>query len=1463
VSTPGKSSGKEKGKGQPSRPAAPSSAPRRAWRINPRALTILGGVLLVVMGVGVTAWFMQVSSGKAALLAEAKKLSAENKDDRALAFLKEYLNRRPGDLDALDLRAEILARSARSTDQYQAAIRALETILRVDSNSQSERVQNNRRRLINACLEVAPQVNSIDRKLSVAEFNAQELVKATHSAADMRLYAKTLELIQFLGKTDVKQLDQAADLYENARKLDPGNVAADEQLARLYARMKQPQKADAVIESLLKTTPTAPAFLVGARYYSTLAQEALSSGRSAEAPAAREKAAALVKQAVTTAPKDLEIRLAAAELALADRRPGEAALHLDAVPVKDQQDYRYLTLRGVISLYENKTTDAIDNWTRGLSITNGSQADLSWRLAYVLLQLGRVGEADDLIKQYRRLLGTPVGNAGNDVPPPARFLEGLKLLKSNEPVKAIAELAKARVKLPDNLKPQLHYTLGLAQEAVRDESAAMDEFQLALAADPKYSPARLAAVRLYQISGRGDEALDEVRKGLAESGDDPSLLTALARLELDRQRRLPSGKRSWGELEATLARGKEAAPSAAALAIVRAAAMAEMGKPEAAADLLAQATNIDKADPELWAAYAERLVALGKLDQAVQVLDQAVDPKAAGDHANLRILRAKIRTILGHGVEARAELISDLERIRPDQRPQLYMTLGELYAAQGDAKSAQSARQAFADWARLLPDDPLPHIYVLELTLADRSEKSAVDLQIIKNALQNLKRVGGLYQEVGEISYALSDPKILLDASRVSELERRIAGIEKQAPNLRFGPFLMGALMEKKGDLPAAAQAYERTMKTEGGKTVLPRLVNVYNKMGKAGRGDLERLAAANPEAAQGIARAEAEAAAKLGEKERAEALAAQVVAGNPESLELRVWQARLLNSLGESAKAELTLKNLTEKSPESLGPWMALLYFQVSQKNPEAAAKTVEAMIAHVKDLDRPDLVFAQAWRVAGNRERADQLFESGLKRWPDDPRVGRAAAEYYAATLRPDKAEIVLREALRRDETQRWATRGLALVLSAPSDDPTTWRKAWDLIREPAPGGDMPEDRLIRAVVLSRGPEAANRDQAITTLTQLISDIPAELPAAKTARETLVQSLLKTEPKKAAEFAATDARAPNATPAALALHIRALVASDQFEDAGRQLDRLSAAAPGDPATLALRARLFRAQGKKADAVADLEKIAPEKINGPNGELAGKQIIQTLIAELEDDNAALRVAELLVAKYPKSKGLKAAILARTGDRKEALKLLLDVVQDGDTATIIEAAQNSLAQIALDKYDPATIELSKQVIDAALAKDPTNSELRTMTGYVHHYQGRYADELKVYQDVLASKPEDFKLKNNMAWTLSERQNKPEEALKYINEAIRQSGDVPAQFYDTRGCIYTRMGKYDEAIHDLTLATREDPSPTTWAHLARAYKKAGKDAEYTKAKEQAIKAGLTIDMIEKADRPELESILSDK
>ncbi len=236
-------------------------------------------------------------------------------------------------------------------------------------------------------------------------------------------------------------LNQAIKLYEQARALDPTDVETSTRLAFLYRERKDDvQRGQEVLEELVENAPkSVPARLA-------LFQYQVDQGRRAEARRAHDEAQKFfdtARQTLDSAlkldPKGLTIHLAAAEFELARNRPEAARKLLDALSETDRQDPRARALMGLSNLKQNHINEAIEVWKQGLDASNGTDANLTWRLAYIYLSLGRLDEAAPLIEAYRRL-------AGSEEPTPrSQFLDALDLLKRNRPAEAIPILDTARL----------------------------------------------------------------------------------------------------------------------------------------------------------------------------------------------------------------------------------------------------------------------------------------------------------------------------------------------------------------------------------------------------------------------------------------------------------------------------------------------------------------------------------------------------------------------------------------------------------------------------------------------------------------------------------------------------------------------------------------------------------------------------------------------------------------------------------------------------------------------------------------------------------------------------------------------------------------------------------------------------------------------------------------------------------
>ncbi|MCA1686834.1 MAG: tetratricopeptide repeat protein, partial [Planctomycetia bacterium] len=387
-----------------------------------------------------------------------------------------------------------------------------------------------------------------------------------------------------------------------------------------------------------------------------------------------EKASEDVDAAVRDDPAGVMPRLMAAEISLEANKPDEARIHLSRIDPGQRKDVRndlmIRTLEGRIDLAESSPEAAILTWRTGLLEVGGNDVDLTWRLANVLLENGRVSEAEPLMNQYRRLVG------GDDPDHPYLYLNALAMLKSNRPAEAAAQFEKMRYKAPKYLEPLVLYALGQCYEATRNTPRALDAYRQASESLPRSSAPRKALARL-QAATKPQEAQATLQKGLSLNPESAELLTARAEFLYLEQMKKPADQRSFREVEALLDRASRSDPRSATVALFRAQVFADTGRPEDALERLKAATGLTPRTPSLWLAWANLLTALNRLGEAQDVLGQAT--RAAGPQAIFYVTRANVLIKQGHLVDARKVLVEGLDRVPREQKSQVWKTLGDFY----------------------------------------------------------------------------------------------------------------------------------------------------------------------------------------------------------------------------------------------------------------------------------------------------------------------------------------------------------------------------------------------------------------------------------------------------------------------------------------------------------------------------------------------------------------------------------------------------------------------------------------------------------------------------------------------------------------------------------------------------------------------------------------------------------------
>jgi tetratricopeptide (TPR) repeat protein len=174
--------------------------------------------------------------------------------------------------------------------------------------------------------------------------------------------------------------------------------------------------------------------------------------------------------------------------------------------------------------------------------------------------------------------------------------------------------------------------------------------------------------------------------------------------------------------------------------------------------------------------------------------------------------------------------------------------------------------------------------------------------------------------------------------------------------------------------------------------------------------------------------------------------------------------------------------------------------------------------------------------------------------------------------------------------------------------------------------------------------------------------------------------------------------------------------------------------------------------------------------------------------------------------------------------------------------------------------DPRYLKEADALADLARSRNPKSFDVLIIQAMIRHLQERYEEEVALYREVQTLNAPSVVYLNNLAWSLSEALRKPEEALQIVDTAIKRAGRA-AQFLDTRGVILTRLGRFQEAIADLELSVKAQPSPVTYFHLARAYFKAGKAEDFRRCRDLARQQKFDPSTLDSTDRADLDEVMS--
>jgi len=270
-----------------------------------------------------------------------------------------------------------------------------------------------------------------------------------------------------------------------------------------------------------------------------------------------------------------------------------------------------------------------------------------------------------------------------------------------------------------------------------------------------------------------------------------------------------------------------------------------------------------------------------------------------------------------------------------------------------------------------------------------------------------------------------------------------------------------------------------------------------------------------------------------------------------------------------------------------------------------------------------------------------------------------------------------------------------------------------------------------------------------------------------------------------------------------ASALEIPSASLFDEREKLARVLaEPLRIIAPADYPPAWKEARLARAEGRiKQIETAYATIIAHDEANEFKGTLS-RAAFRIFV---DDKVGAIADLSTVIAKKPTVQlYLTRASLYRLLDPQKA-------IADIKLARASEPTSESAIALLTQIYDaqrayPAAL----AVLDAALPLQENKANLQVLKAEMLVQSGKVTDGLSILNQANDEKPGNVTLLNGRCWVRAIANTELDLALKDCTKAI-ELADHPAVVLDSRGFVYYRLGRFDEAIADLDAAIKLNPA----------------------------------------------------
>ena len=1270
----------------------------------------------------------------------------EDWESASTAF-RQFLQREPDDLDALQSYADVLIEQMKTTPTAAGdAVRALQRLVSIQPDN----------------LAATEKLTVL--YLGLREFGLAEQLARTWQSLDPK--SSDANIARAFALHRVKKSREAADALIAAIEREPDEVEYFPLLIQLLGgELNEPDEAARRLAAALRIGPDSP----GVQFSAFLFHEEHGTV---------EKAEEHLERALSLAPDSIELLLPAGLFYLSRGRMDEAEALLNRAARIAPDDPAVLAAQASWATQAGDTDTLTATADRLLDLAEKKDPDFLASAAELYLRAGLLDRVEDCLAEIDSLPRT-----ADALSMRVSEIRGACALLRGAPYKAISHLRHATRLDPSNTRTQR--MLVAAFTAVGELEAAVDTLRRIAMHAPRDTEVRFQIAELAWRRGRVNEARDAVR-GIPNAGDALDRVVSLIKLACELREKTADVsppvdaaalKKKLEELSS-----EEPENSLATRWLMRCFVLA--GRHSDAANLVHAYRDDSKFGPELGMELGQHFISEGLTEHALQIADDLV--RHFPNALEPPVLRVKALVAVG-GLSVAAEY-ADSTSLPQRALQGVWETVADAYVVAGQVEPALELYRRTAD---RFPDNVPARRKIMRHTM-DLDEATQSNQEI-----RSLEGDDGLQWkfELANVLLRLSSAK----SSRNEALEL-LEQCLAERPRWLSARLLIAYAHEMNADIAEAVESYEIAIAQEPRLRTQPaaiRLIGLLYELGRLTQAEvlLEALMRLSPEDPS-IMRLRTEQQIRQRDFDSAIATAERLLVLRPDDPAWTVVTADLHLRVGNAARAEAIARDGLARAPSSPPLLWSLSRALIAQgRNTEA-----EAMVRGAVDEFDDALhyvLWARVLSMLDNQAQAEQAIAEAQRREPDDAAVWAACADFWGSINRRARQVDCVRKSIELQGEDPANSLSLARLLGH-SDSPGDRAEARDVIKRRLEAD--PEDFLALLLdgELALVMEPPEFSLAEASLEKALSIDPRSAEAYRLMSAAKFRS---GQMDAAGEAVATGLAFVPDDPDLLLIAAELYCFHGEYLKAIAPLRRLLEIQPRAAQGVRLLAAAFAETGRLDRAVEFVEGLAPLEAMTATELLVLARLLESKGDLDEADSLYMRAAQLdessastfsATAQFHARRG-RFDLVHSSGVRRRS-------EFPDDVASLAVVAELLGAQSADDELRQTGMTWLEQI---AREHPQAASNARYRLGMCHYRHGDFERAAEQFIQSAVLSPEAPQPVNALAWMYAEDLGRLDDARAVVDRFLAAGGQENAALLDTHAIVLLRLGELAAATRKLT------------------------------------------------------------